>query len=397
MFIKVTSELTPGILEVKEYHPAHYGAPGRRRQKKRFLSPEAVKRQNEKNKARHVQNMILLNFDRGYHIVLRYRESPETYEEAEERFKLFTLAMRRRLEKKGHKFKYIGITERGKHKQVLHHHIIVQRLEGVGMVDEVRDAWEKNGNIAMYSMYEQGNYEKLAEYFVKIETKEEQKGTRYHISRGLKKPKVISKETIAGEISEPDPPRGWYLDPTSLISAINPYTGKRYQRYFLKNTPQIITQPEKKEEPPEEKEMNKPQLNLYIESQVKKGKGSCIYVLEYLKNGEPVTLVDSAVYEGDKAKLALMAMIAALLRVKTPSKIKIFSSCTVIRGAFKNKWLDKWQDNGWKTNKGGQVAHAGLWKYIAQISKDHDLIAAADDDMNTYKSWMLNQLNKKEE
>jgi ribonuclease HI len=90
-------------------------------------------------------------------------------------------------------------------------------------------------------------------------------------------------------------------------------------------------------------------------------------------------------------------MIAALLRVKTPSKIKIFSSCTVIRGAFKNKWLDKWQDNGWKTNKGGQVAHAGLWKYIDQISKDHDLIAAADDDINTYKSWMLNQLNKKEE
>ena len=89
MYLKVTSRLTPEILEVKEYHPALYGAPGKRRAKKSKLTPETVKRQNEKNRERYIQNLMLLNFQKGYHIVLRYPKNkyPGTYEEAEEYLK----------------------------------------------------------------------------------------------------------------------------------------------------------------------------------------------------------------------------------------------------------------------------------------------------------------------
>ncbi|MBR2554783.1 MAG: hypothetical protein IKE94_07990 [Aeriscardovia sp.] len=395
MYLKVTSRLTSELMEVKEYHPAQYGAPGKKRKKKKHLTPEAVKRQNEKNRERYLQNMILLNFDKGYHIVLRYpkERAPGTYEAAEDNLKAFTRTMRRRLSSKGEKFKYIGITERGKKREVLHHHIIVQNLEDINMIEEVRRSWEPYGSIAMSSLYEEGNYRDLAAYFLKKETKEEQKRSRYHISRGLKKPEVLKKEIIYGEISDPEAPRGWYIDPSSIIQGINPYTGKKYQKYYLRTTPQALP---KKEEKKEKTVIPMSQINLYIEAQVKSGKGCCIYVLETMRRGEPVTVTDSACYEGDKEKLSLMAMIAALLRVKKPSEIKIYTSSAVIRGAIKNKWIDKWEDNGWKTNKGDTLKHAGLWKYVSRILREQKLTLAAGDDKNSYQSWMKDQLQKKE-
>ena len=400
MYFKVTSELGSGIREVKEYHPARYGAPGRKRNKKRYLTPEAVKRQNQRMMERRVQNLIMLNFDKGYHIVLRYPKdgAPETYEDADENLKSFRRTMSRRLGSKGAKFKFIGVTERGKRKAVLHHHIIVQNLDGINMVEEVRKAWEKRGNIAIYPMYEDGNYQKLAEYIVKAETKEEQKGKkRYHLSRGLKKPQIIEKETVYGEIPEPEAPKGWFVDPESVVTGINPYTGKKYQRYFIKNTPPRVQIIHKTEEIMETPQREMADINIYIESQVNKGQGACMYILEFIPKKHPVarTVHAMALYEGTKNSLALKALIAAVGRITKPANIKVYTSNALIKSALKNGWMQKWKDSGWKSNKGEYISHAGLWKYLSDISKDHELRSAADDDMNTYKSWMETQLKTK--
>ena len=128
MYYKVTSVLNPETVEVREYHAAQYGAPGRKRKKKRYLTPEAVKKQNEKNRVRHIQNLMLANFDNGHHIILRYLDGkyPESYEEAEKNLRAFRIAVGMALKAKGIKFHYIGMTERGKKMKNLHHHVIAE-------------------------------------------------------------------------------------------------------------------------------------------------------------------------------------------------------------------------------------------------------------------------------
>jgi ribonuclease HI len=396
MYDKVTLSLTETIKEVKEYHTARYGAPGQKRKKKKYLTPEAVKAQNEKNRIRHIQNLMLCNFDGGYHLVLRYLDGnhPENYEEAEKNLKSFRGSVTRSLKDKGIKFHYIAMTERGKKKGHLHHHVIVQNLEDVNIIAECMNAWKRFGTFTIHPMsaelYDK-DYSDLAAYIVKKETKEEQSGSRYHVSRGLKKPEVIKKETLFGEIREPEPPKGWFIDYSTLITGINPYTGKKYQRYYMRTTPCEIIKPAIQKEV--KKSMK--EVNLYIEAQVENGCASGIYIVEFIKqNGEPVTRTKISSGNYSRLSMTLRALIGGVSILNSPARIKVFTSNTIIRNAIKNDWMHKWKDAGWKNNKGQQVNCAGLWNYLEKITSDHELIIADETEVNSYHSWALDEIEK---
>ena len=84
MYTKVTYDLGE-VKEIQKYYPGNYGAPGCPREKKRKRTPEEIKRQNETNKVRKVQRLILANFSEGdLHLILTYRKDlrPETAAEA---------------------------------------------------------------------------------------------------------------------------------------------------------------------------------------------------------------------------------------------------------------------------------------------------------------------------
>ena len=177
------------VIQIEKYRPGNYGAPGEKRRKKRKLTPEEVRRQNERNRWRRVQRLILKNFKEGdWHLILKYRpaERPETYEEAKAHRKKFLDKMREAYKKAGILFKWIIVTERGKRGQVLHHHLILQDInqEGVNTVQLVKKLW-CYGNKYFVPLYDDGEYEKLAEYLVKAETKEEGGWCSYSRSRNL--------------------------------------------------------------------------------------------------------------------------------------------------------------------------------------------------------------------
>ena len=102
------------------------------------------------------------------------------------------------------------------------------------VLQELSDVW---GNHLKFSqMYEEGAYKDLAEYFCKIETKEEQtKGkSKYHRSRNLKEPQAKS-QIIAGPLKdELYIPKGYELVPESASSGFNDFAGIRYQKYMIK-------------------------------------------------------------------------------------------------------------------------------------------------------------------
>lgn len=220
---------------VSNYSPRGFGAPHRKRKKKSKDTPQAMANYNRHKRAEKLQLLMILNFDCGYHVTLDYAKDdrPQTYEEAEKNLTDFLHKMSRRV-RQIKKFKYIAITERGKHREALHHHMVIEG--DPFLLREITRLW--GNHIKISQMYEEGAYKDLAEYFCKIETKEEQtKGrSKYHRSRNLKEPTVRSRLVSGGIKDEPDVPKGYELIHDSVVNGFNDFIGIKYQRYMIKRS-----------------------------------------------------------------------------------------------------------------------------------------------------------------
>ena len=232
MYEQLRFEIRDGVVEIVNRYPSRAGAPGERREEKRKKTPEEMERANLRNRVKNLQRLILANFEEGdFHLVLKYKEAPATYAEAKKDLQRFLASMRRACKKEGYEFKYIGVTERGKRKAVLHHHLIIE--DRPGMKELVRRYWK--GHCAWHDLYEDGDFENLAAYIVKKETKEENEGTTYTRSRNLRIPKV-KKVTYKRRVwpEDPKPRKGWYIVKGSVVNAVNAFTGRPYQNYLTR-------------------------------------------------------------------------------------------------------------------------------------------------------------------
>jgi len=227
------------VKQIEKYYPGNYGAPGMKRSKKIKRTPEDIKRQNKTNRWKKIQRLIIANFKEGdWHLILKYKpkERPDTFDAAQDNLKKFLSEMRKAYKKAGIPFKYIAVTERGKKGQVLHHHLIIEDIADQRLITTalVKKLWI-HGNEFFVDLYEDGEYEKLADYIVKIEGKEESEWATYSRSRNLITPKP-KREKIHRKRwqQEPRAPVGWYVVKDTLYNGINPVTGYPYQHYTIK-------------------------------------------------------------------------------------------------------------------------------------------------------------------
>ncbi|MBP3927459.1 MAG: hypothetical protein J6D13_09855 [Clostridium sp.] len=143
--------------------------------------------------------------------------------------------------------------------------------------------------------------------------------------------------------------------------------------------------------------MDNPKVNLYIATTIhgpaQKG-GRWMYLLEYTTaDGRPATLHKIGEWMDCKeTELALSALAAGLRRMKSPSEIRIFTSCRNIWSAIEREWLKDWIYTGWLTAKGKPVKHRELWEEIYFLSEQHLLLA--DTGGHTYQHWMQAELKK---
>lgn len=235
MYTKVTYDLGE-VREIQKYYPGNYGAPGCERAKKRKRSPEEMKKQNHRNKVKKVQRLILKNFDEGdLHVVLTYKKDlrPESIQEANAQRAKFLEKLRRVFKRAGPELKYIGVTEIGS-KGAVHHHIVINNPDGLNAMKLIQKAWP-HGQQYITPLYDDGEFENLAAYLVKDETKEECGGASYTRSRNLivpepKREKIFSKRWKV----EPKIPEGWSLIEGTLENGTNPVTGYPYQHYMIR-------------------------------------------------------------------------------------------------------------------------------------------------------------------
>lgn len=238
MYDKITYDMG-WVVQVEKHYPGNYGAPGMARAPKKKRTPEDIARQNERNKVKRVQRTIIMNFKEGdWHLTLTHRkeERPETEEEAKKYIGKFLDKMRAAYKKAGYPFKYICATEKGK-RGAYHYHLIIEDIAApdLNTKEMVMKFWP-HGMRNFSPLYKDGEFEDLAEYLTKKETKEG-KGHSYTHSRNLIMPKP-KREKIHQKTwrKDPIPKKGYYIVKDSVINGINPVTGYPYQHYTTRCT-----------------------------------------------------------------------------------------------------------------------------------------------------------------
>lgn len=225
--------------EIRKYHTFRFQGKGLKRAPREKETSEQAAQRNERQAIRKLKMLMINNFDLGdWHITLTYaKESRPDGEGARKILKRFFEKLRRVYRKKGKELKYIMVTEW--ESTNLHHHVAINDIAGIGKL--FRELWM--GGVFFSPLYENQNYDGLAEYFVK-ETKRAFRNPaapfrqRYTCSRNLKKPEVEKKVIPASDwretpkISPKDAALGYAIDWDSVVTGFDD-AGFPYQEYTL--------------------------------------------------------------------------------------------------------------------------------------------------------------------
>ena len=70
-------------------------------------------------------------------------------------------------------------------------------------------------------------------------------------------------------------------------------------------------------------------------------------------------------------RMELMAPIMALKQLKQPCEVIVYTDSAYVHNAFKEGWIEAWQNNGWRTSTKKEVANQDLWKMLISAINTH--------------------------
>lgn len=100
------------------------------------------------------------------------------------------------------------------------------------------------------------------------------------------------------------------------------------------------------------------------------GKGGWGAILMY---GDVKKEISGGKLETTNNQMELTAPIEALKLLKRPCKVKIYSDSAYLVNAFKERWLENWKKNGWKTADKKDVKNKDLWQQIDKFCAEHEI------------------------
>jgi len=70
-------------------------------------------------------------------------------------------------------------------------------------------------------------------------------------------------------------------------------------------------------------------------------------------------------------RMELTALIKALLTLKEPCRLRIFSDSKYLLDSLRGKWTLKWKKNGWRTASRQPVLNRDLWQELDRLLATH--------------------------
>ena len=242
MYIQDTWEIKDTV-EYEIKYLGQYGEKGGKRNRKQNVTPEQIKKQNQKNREKRMRRLIKANFDKGdLWLTLKYpKGTRKETSEVKADLRKFIGTLRRYYKKEDKELKFIYRMEIGKQGGI-HIHMIIPRIK----LELIQKAWT-HGRIN-YEPLDGNDYKSLAEYIVKQPTEEvmdqlsfipeiDRKAyVKYSTSRNLIRPvpkrkefkrKTLRKMLLYG----PEATEGYVIDKSSIVQGTNPITGMNYIYY----------------------------------------------------------------------------------------------------------------------------------------------------------------------
>lgn len=78
-------------------------------------------------------------------------------------------------------------------------------------------------------------------------------------------------------------------------------------------------------------------------------------------------------HETTNNRMELTAAVEGLKVLKEPCQVKLYSDSAYLINTFQQRWLEKWQSNGWKTANKKPVENQDLWLELVELIKTHNV------------------------
>ncbi len=70
-------------------------------------------------------------------------------------------------------------------------------------------------------------------------------------------------------------------------------------------------------------------------------------------------------------RMELKAAIEGLSLLKEPCRVRLHSDSAYLVNAFRQRWLDRWEKNGWQTKNKQPVGNQDLWRELLRLAGCH--------------------------
>lgn len=158
-------------IEVEYHWRGIYGRKGEKRSARIGMTPEAMKKNNQRIREKDMRRLIKANFEKNdFWTCLKYPEgSRKKTKEVKDDTKKFLRKLRTWYKKAGCCLRFIYRTEISESGGV-HIHILINRIHGA--MEKISEYWSEvigagRGYADFRLLYEQGDFKELAEYIVK--------------------------------------------------------------------------------------------------------------------------------------------------------------------------------------------------------------------------------------
>lgn len=226
-------------IEVSKYYSVKWHCVGEKREPREKDITEAQKKINQRQAAKTLRRLLNTNFVDGDLLVrldFSKEHFPDGSEEMQTMISKAIRKMRNEFKKSCQELKYVYVKEIGS-KGGRHIHMVMNKCD----TELIRKCWP-HGGIHIDPLISNGQYSKIADYFIKYAAKTEKTegeliGKRWYASRNLKRPKIIKKVIPASKFRKNvTAKKGYIVQKDSVRNGFSELTGFEYFTYTMIRT-----------------------------------------------------------------------------------------------------------------------------------------------------------------
>jgi ribonuclease HI len=117
---------------------------------------------------------------------------------------------------------------------------------------------------------------------------------------------------------------------------------------------------------------SRPKVTIYCDGGCRPNPGPGAWAA-ILRSGDKEKELSGGEAETTNNRMELTAVTRALETLKFPCDVTVVTDSEYLANAFRQKWIDKWKRNGWKTASKEPVKNKDLWVALDALIAQHQV------------------------